>query len=77
MSKRIIKETLSNGQVRYRVENDTILGVSTSLLTDEIKQLWRDGNIVSTESVFKTYEEALADIKTSAKIVCREYIYKE
>lgn len=77
MSKRIVKETLSNGQERYRVENDTILGVSTSLLTDEMKQLWRDGNIVSTESVFKTYEEALDNIKTSAKVVCREYIYEE
>lgn len=73
MSKRIIKETLTNGKEKYRIQNNSH---TWPLWVDETIILWRDGIEVCTEAVFDTYKEAMDYINPPTKVVSKEVVYK-
>lgn len=70
MTKRIVEETLANGEKRYCVQSNTLFGIpcwwnTMTILTD---------NGVSTSAVFNSLEKARAFLGRDRAVVSRKII---
>ncbi len=74
MARRITEEVLTNGEVRYWVQTDTVMGIPTKLWRNEIIHLQRDGIEVPVEAAFNTLEEARSYLGLDKEVVSSKVI---
>lgn len=70
--KRIVKDTMSDGKVRYRIERKWFFNLfwTTDMFYDAERDMW-------FESIFNTLEEAIQSINCiKPKVISQEIIYK-
>ena len=70
--KRIVKDTMSDGKVRYRIERKWFFNLfwTTDMFYDAEHDMW-------FESVFNTFEEAIQNINCiKPKVISQEIIYE-
>ena len=70
--KRIVKDTMSDGNVRYRIERKWFFNLfwTTDMFYDAERDMW-------FESIFNTLEEAIQSINCiKSKVISQEIIYK-
>ena len=77
MAKRIVKQTLANGKVRYVVETNRLLGfIPSNWHVDTVYDMERDMNF---DAIFDSYEDACiyADITVPGLEIYESIVIKE